>query len=150
MGDAARAALSAALSGVADEDVVSYARDVASGVLDDAAPGASAASVAEELSEALGPILEDAGLSGDAVSALCASLAAAHVGAGPGGGGAAAAADAADRLVDLKSIILAFAGKVRASAHAHARTTRKDCAAAPHPTSGRAIAALLQPAQRAC
>jgi hypothetical protein len=109
MGEAVAAALGAALGG-ADAETRQYACDVACGVLDDASPGASPRELAEELEEALGPLLEDAGLGGDAVAALCASLAAARVG---GGAAAPDAADAAERLVDLKSIILAFAGKAR-------------------------------------
>ena len=114
MGDAVSAALSQALAS-ADAETRQYACDVATGVLDDAAPGAAAAAVAAELEEAVGPILEDAGLSADAVSALCAKLATAHLGAGAGAPAAdAAAAGGEARLVDLKSIILAFAGKARA------------------------------------
>ena len=110
MSDAVAAALAAALSG-ADAETREYAAGVAAGVLEDAAPGAAAAATSAELAEALGPILEDAGLSGDDVAALCDRLAAAHLGAA--GGGASAAPAGADLLIDLRGIILAFAGKAR-------------------------------------
>ena len=110
MSDAVAAALAAALSG-ADAETREYAASVAAGVLEDAAPGAAAAHTASELAEALGPILEDAGLSGDDVSALCDRLAAAHLGTTPGG--SAAASSGEDMLIDLRGIILAFAGKAR-------------------------------------
>ena len=90
-------ALAAALAG-ADAETHEYAASVAAGVLEDAAPGAAAAHTASELAEALGPILEDAGLSGDDVSALCDRLAAAHLGTTPGG--SAAASSGEDMLVD--------------------------------------------------
>ena len=110
MSDAVAAALAAALSG-ADAETREYAASVAAGVLEDAAPGAAAAHTASELAEALGPILEDAGLSGEDVSALCDRLAAAHLGTTPGGGAAASSGE--DMLIDLRGIILAFAGKAR-------------------------------------
>ena len=110
MSDAVAAALAAALAG-ADAETRDYAASVAAGVLEDAAPGAAAAHTASELAEALGPILEDAGLSGDDVSALCDRLAAAHLGTAPGGSAAASSGD--DMLIDLRGIILAFAGKAR-------------------------------------
>ena len=110
MSDAVAAALAAALAG-ADAETHEYAASVAAGVLEDAAPGAAAAHTASELAEALGPILEDAGLRGDDVSALCDRLAAAHLGTTPGG--SAAASSGEDMLIDLRGIILAFAGKAR-------------------------------------
>ena len=111
MGDAVSAALAAALSG-ADAETREYAAGVAAGVLEDAPPGAAAAATSAELVEALGPILEDAGLSSDDVAALCDRLAAAHLGAAPDAGAAPAGADL---LIDLRGIILAFAGKARPS-----------------------------------
>ena len=111
MSDAVAAALAAALSG-ADAETREYAAGVLKGVLEDAAPGAPAAATSAELVEALGPILEDAGLSGDDVAALCHRLAAAHRGAS---GDAAAAPSGEDMLIDLRGIILAFAGKARPS-----------------------------------
>jgi len=112
MSDAVAAALAAALAG-SDSETREYAASVAAGVLDDASPGAAAAHTAAELADALGPLLEDAGLSGDDVAALCSRLAAAHLGGAEGAAGEAHAQKDGDALIDLRGIILAFAGKAR-------------------------------------
>ena len=94
---AVRSALSSALPS-ADEETRDYAVSVATGVLDDAQRGATAADTAAELQEALAPLLEESGLASADVAALCLRLAAQHLGAD-------------DKLLDLRGIILAFAGR---------------------------------------
>ena len=104
---AVRSALSSALPS-ADEETRDYAVSVATGVLDDAQRGATAADTAAELQEALAPLLEESGLASADVVALCLRLAAQHLGADCV---ASTDADGDDKLLDLRGIILAFAGR---------------------------------------
>jgi hypothetical protein len=120
---AVRAALATALA-AAEAEARDYACDLAAGVLEDASAKAPAGELAAELHEALGPLLEDAGLESDAAAALCATLAELHL-----GGSADSPAEVAGEpwLVELRNIILAFAGRVRGEEAAGAFGTHRLC-----------------------
>ena len=100
-----------------DEEVSEYVADMASELLAEGEPGRSAKEMVEELVDAAGPMLGEF-IDDDAIAALFQS-AVSHF-AGGGGGedgedGATAAGkdnDAVEHCLDLRGIILAFAGKV--------------------------------------
>ena len=100
-----------------DEEVSEYVADMASELLAEGEPGRSAEEMVEELVDAAGPMLGEF-IDDDAIAALFQS-AVRHF-AGGGGGedgedGATAAGnddDAVEHCLDLRGIILAFAGKV--------------------------------------
>ena len=100
-----------------DEEVSEYVADMASELLAEGEPGRSAEEMVEELVDAAGPMLGEF-IDDDAIAALFQS-AVSHF-AGGGGGedgedGATAAGkdnDAVEHCLDLRGIILAFAGKV--------------------------------------
>lgn len=66
----------------------------------------------QELSEAIGEILEGAGLGSAEIDALCDGITAAFIG-DDDRTGSSAAASGPELIVDLRGIILAFAGRAR-------------------------------------
>ena len=99
-----------------DEEVSEYVADMASELLADGEPGRSAEEMVEELVDAAGPMLGEF-IDDDAIAALFHTAVLHFTGGEEGGDGATAAGnddddDAVDRCLDLRGIILAFAGKV--------------------------------------
>ena len=98
-----------------DEEVSEYVADMASELLADGEPGRSAEEMVEELVDAAGPMLGEF-IDDDAIAALFHTAVLHFTGGEEGGDGATAAGNDDDAVqehcLDLRGIILAFAGKV--------------------------------------